>query len=169
VNGLGLGTGALVPLLVLALIVGRFLARELRDRRIPFSRFFTLPIVFAVIAAALVALAVSTAPYVSVDVAAGTVAALAVGAGIGLAVDRFTSVRLDPAGTVAIVRGSWITAAIWIGALALRLLGRYVAYGAGLRSAGTTLALNAVLVVMLAAALLVLRRRLFLRARALRT
>jgi hypothetical protein len=34
-NGLGLGPGAFVPLLVIALVVGRFLARELRDRRIP--------------------------------------------------------------------------------------------------------------------------------------
>jgi hypothetical protein len=126
-----------------------------------------LPIVFVVLAAALVGLAVATAPYVTVEVATGTLAAVLVGAGIGLAVDRFTSVRIDPAGSAAIVRGSWTTAAIWIGALALRLLGRYVAYGAGLRSAGTTLALNAVLVVMLAAALLVLRRRLFVRARAL--
>jgi hypothetical protein len=147
--------------------VGRFLLRELRDRRIPFDRFFVLPILAAALAAVLVVYAVALAPNVLLEVAAGTVAALVVGTGIGLAVDRFTSVRLGPAGSSAIVRGSWATSAIWIAALALRLVGRYIAFAAGLHSVGITLALNAVLVVMLAAALVALRVRLFARAKAL--
>ncbi len=160
-------SGLWVWLVVMALVVGRFLLRELRDRRIPFQRFFALPLVFAALAVALVSYAVWTAPSVFAEVAAGTLAAIAVGAAIGLAVDRFTSVRLGSGGTSAIVRGSWVTAGIWIVALALRVVGRSVAFGAGLRSAQSTLALNAVLVVLLAAALIVLRVRLFARAKAL--
>jgi hypothetical protein len=160
-------SGLWVWLVVIALVVGRFLLRELRDRRIPFQRFFALPLVFVALAVWLVLYAVWTAPTVLVEVAAGTLAAIAVGAGLGLAVDRFTSVRLGPGGTSAIVRGSWATAAIWIVALALRVVGRFVAFGAGLRSAQSTLALNAVLVVLLAAALIALRVRLFARAKAL--
>jgi hypothetical protein len=161
-------SGPWIWILIIALVVGRFLARELRDRPIPLGRFFLVPSIFGALALGLVGFAVSSAPGLFVDVCAGTLAALAVGSGIGLAVDRFTGVRLNPAGTTAIVRGSWATAAIWVGALALRLVGRYIAFGAGLRSAGTALALNAVLVVMIAAALVVLRVRLFARAKALR-
>jgi hypothetical protein len=160
-------SGLWVWLVLIVLVVGRFLLRELRDRRIPFQRFFVLPLVFVVLAAGLDIYAVATAPSVWLEVAAGSLAAIAVGVGIGLAVDRFTSVRLGPAGTSAILRGSWATAAIWIVALALRVVGRYVAFGAGLRSAESTLALNAVLVVLLAAALIALRLRLFARAKAL--
>jgi hypothetical protein len=165
-GGLGLGGGVLVTGLLLALVVLRFLARELRDRRIPLRRFYALPGVFAVLAALLVALDAASAPWLLPELLAGTPAGIAVGFAIGLAVDRFTSLRLDPGGTVAIVRGSWVTAGIWVAALLLRLLGRYVAWSAGLRSVGVSLTLNAVLVVMLASAVLTLRLRLFSRAKA---
>jgi hypothetical protein len=161
-------TSILAPLAVGLLVVIRFLVRELRDRRIPFNRFFVFPAIFGVISVALVYFAASTAPYYVVQLAAGSFAAVVVGIGIGLAVDRFTSVRLGPSGTSAIIRGSWMTVAIWIAALALRLVGRYFIFGVGPKALGVTLTLNAALVLMLFAAMVVLRVRLFARAGALR-
>jgi hypothetical protein len=159
---------AIGPAIIGLLVVGRFLARELRERRIPFNRFFAVPILFGVVTVGFIVYAGYTYPYYIPELAIGLVAAVAVGAVIGLAVDRFTSVGLDKDGTSALLRGSWTTVAIWIAALLLRLVGRYVALGTGVHAVGITLTLNAVLVALLFVAMVVLRMRLLARAVALR-
>ena len=122
-----LGTGGYIfTIAMIVLVVVRFLARELRDRRLPFNRFFAIPIVFALLCAFLIFVALSAAPELTLELGIGCAAAVVVGAGIGLAVNRFTSVRISDDRKAAIVRGSRITVAIWLGALALRWVGRVI-------------------------------------------
>jgi hypothetical protein len=169
-GSLGFGTSAWwFTAALLLLVVVRFLARELRLRRVPLNRFFAVPIVFGLISAWLIYLAISTAPDLTLEMLIAAAAAVAVGAGVGLAVDRYTAVALSDDGTKALIRGSRTTVAIWIGALILRWVGRWVVlHVAGTVTLGMTLVLNAALVILLGSAATVLRVLLFRRARALR-
>ena len=75
---------------------------------------------------------------------------------MGLGVARFTSVRAAPSRGAVLVRGSAATVAIWLGALLLRAVPRLI-LGSTPHAPGTTLMLNSVLLVMLAAAIFVVR------------
>jgi hypothetical protein len=152
---------------LLLLIVARFLARELRDRRLPFNRFFATPIVLAFPCAFLIFVAASAAPDLDLELLIGCVAALAVGAGLGLTVDRFTGLRISDDRKAAIARGSWITVGIWLGALGLRWIGRLAAQNLSGANMGMNLVLNASLLVLIASAAAMLRVRLLARAKAI--
>lgn len=159
--------GAIFTVALLVLIVVRFLARELRDRRLPFNRFFATPIIFAFLCAFLIYVAASAAPELSLELTIGCASAVAVGAALGLAVDRFTTVRISADRSAAIVRGSWVTVAVWLGALALRWIGRMIVENVSGVNAGMSFMLNASLLVIVATAATVLRIRLLARAKAL--
>jgi hypothetical protein len=155
------GQPFLFTLLLVALVVGRFLARELRVRRMVLARIWIAPAILAIAGGWIAWYSLSIAPYLAGTLAIALVAAVPVGAVIGFAVAHFTTVQSDGAGT-AIVRGSWITVAIWLGALALRMVGRFAMRGAHL---GEQMLLNAALIAMLAVAIGVVRYRIVQAAR----
>jgi hypothetical protein len=152
-----------ITLLIIAIVVLRFLARELRVRRMRLSMLFTIPAVLALLAVWICYLVISRAPQFIGELGLEAVAALIVGAGIGLAVAHFTTVRSGGAG-VALVRGSWITVAIWIAALLLRLAGRFAFATSDL---DTQLLLNAGLILLLVFATATVRVRILQRRQAL--
>jgi hypothetical protein len=150
-----LGQTFWVTLAILIVVVLRFLARELRERRVRMSMLFVIPGFLGLIALWLCYLTLTRAPQFSGELALEALAALVVGTGIGLAVAHFTRVRSGGPNLV-LIRGSWITVAIWIGALLLRLAGRAAFATSNL---DTQLLLNSGLVLMLAFATTVVRLR----------
>jgi hypothetical protein len=156
------------PLFYLAaalFVVGRFLVRELRERKLVLSRIFLLPGVAGALALYLLVLTASLFPKTGMLLAGETCIALGVGSAVGLAVAHFTKVRLGEAAGTVYVLGSGITVAIWIAALALRWAVRF-ALPLGDRDA--SLSANAALIVMVAAALGMVRYRVLHEARLLR-
>jgi hypothetical protein len=155
-----------ITLAVIALVLARFLFRELRVRRIKTAAIFSIPIITGIIAAFLVYSVVSAAPDQITSLTIGGMVAVVVGIAIGLAVAHFTTVRVAEPG-VLLVRGSWVTVGIWVAALALRWLARSfvpggstVIYSSAASTAGPSLMLNAVLVIMVVAALTTVRVRM---------
>jgi hypothetical protein len=147
------------------LVVGRFLARELKERKLLLSRIYVLPGILGIIALALLIATVVLFPETTWLVAGEALITLGVGFGIGLAVSHFTTLRVTDDPDAVYVLGSYATVAIWIGAFALRWAARVlVPFGHG----AATLSANAALVVMLAAALGMLRYRVRYEARVLR-
>ena len=156
-----------ITLAVVLLVVLRFLARELRDRRMVLARIFLVPAIVGAIALYLIVLTVMQAPGLSAELAIGAVAAAIVGVGVGLAVNRFTTVRPAADPSAVIVRGSYATVAIWVAALLLRVVGRVLAEGANLGE-GAILLLNACLLVLLGVAIVTVRLQIVRRAQLLR-
>jgi hypothetical protein len=161
-GGLGSST-VFITLAIVVIVVARFLIRELRERRIALSRIFLIPALLTVIVLYLV--------YLLLQVNAGLTPLLAVAAlpaaivGAVIAVSRFTTVRPgDQPGTV-FIRGSYVTVAIWIAALALRLVARAFVLSAGI---GMNLVLNAALLMMLVVAFTTVRLRILAEARSFR-
>lgn len=161
----------------IGLIVLRFLFRELRDRRVRTASIFLVPVIIGGVAVWFGYLTATLAPSSLASLPIAVAASLVVGAGIGLAVAHFTTVRVGPPGFIY-MRGSWITVAIWVGALLLRMLGRYAVTGSatGMTSFSSGGAggispdywmLNTALFVLLFAATLVVRLRVLAVARAL--
>ena len=146
---------------IILLVIARFLFRELRVRRIKRSTIFSIPLVMAIVAGLTIYLSATTAPGQDYNLAIGGVIAIVVGIALGLAVGHFTTVQVQDG--VMLVRGSWITVAIWVGALALRLLARFFVTGGSVMAStdpstlGPSLMLNAVLVILLVAALFTVR------------
>ncbi len=165
-NGIPTGPNLLLTLLLVGAVVLRFLLRELRVRKIPLNRLFVLPLIFGLLVVLLVYATLSQSPDQLVPLLVGSLAALLAGTVIGLAVAHFTSVAAGPVPGVVLVRGSATTVAIWIAALLLRLIPRLI-LGATTHVAGTTLMLNAVLLVMLAVAIFVVRLQISRRATSL--
>jgi hypothetical protein len=156
---------------VIVLVVARFLFRELRVRRIKSSRIFIVPIIVGLVGALVIVSVVLAAPNQELNLIVGGLIAIVVGAGVGFAVGHFTTVQVQQPGLL-IVRGSWITVAIWIGALALRLLARAfvsggtnVVYTDAASAGGPSLMLNAVLLILLVSALTTVRIRILMTAR----
>jgi hypothetical protein len=148
-----------------ALIVGRFLFRELRERKLVLSRIFAVPAVLGCLALFLLVTTALQFPATGVLLAGETCITLGIGLGLGLAVAHFTKVRLGEKPGIVYVLGSGWTVAIWLGALLLRLLARFIISH---DDQTAQLAANAALVVMIAAALAMLRYRVLLDARVLR-
>jgi|SRR5271165_1843394 len=166
-NGLpAAGQGVWLTLVLVAVVVVRFLLRELRVRRMLLNRIYVLPAVFGLLVAFLFVTTLSQDPSQLTNLIVGSLAAVVIGAGVGLAVAHFTTVERGNASGVVLVRGSATTVAIWIGALLLRLVPRFV-LGTVPHSPGTTLMLNTVLLVLLWVAIAVVRLQIVRRARAL--
>jgi hypothetical protein len=144
-------------------VVGRFLIRELRERKYVIARIYLAPGLLALVAIALVALTIVDEPHALAVLVASCGAALLIGGGIGYAVAHFTTVRVTADPNVIYSRGSYATVAIWIAALALRLL---VRVGPGMRHGPhASLGPNAALIVLLASALFFVRFRLVVAAK----
>ncbi len=161
-------SGVWLTAALIALVILRFLWRELRVRRIKnkAGSIFAIPIVLGLVGAATIYSVVAIAPEQLPNIVIGGLIAIVVGVGIGFAVAHFTVVQVAEPG-VLLVRGSWITVAIWVGALALRLIARWfvsggtaIVYTSASAAGGPSLMLNAVLVVMLTAALVTVRVRI---------
>jgi hypothetical protein len=160
-----------ITVAVIVLVLARFLFRELRPRRIKTRSIFAIPIVMGLVGAAVIYTVVAIAPEQIPTLLIGGVFAILVGIGVGLAVAHFTSVQVLEPGLL-LVRGSWITVAIWVGALALRLVARWfvsggqtVVYTSASAAGGPALMLNGVLVIMLVTALATARVRFLAAAR----
>lgn len=158
----GAGSPLLVYAIVVLFVIARFLFRELRDRKVRVRRLFITPGLVALLGLLLVFSAASVAPHDALMLVAAVAVALVLGVGIGLAVGHFTTLRLGDEPGLVVVRGSAMTVAIWLAALALRMVVRLAVPVHDL--ADTTIA-NAALVVMLAVALFFLRYRVFTLAR----
>ncbi|HZO94924.1 MAG TPA: hypothetical protein VFB22_14365 [Candidatus Baltobacteraceae bacterium] len=148
----------LITLAIIAIVVVRFLMRELRARVVRARTLWIRPAVLVV----LTALLASTAFILPYGDRALTVFALAGGAVVGAVTGALVvrSTRFEPAGEPNAIRahGSWVTAAIWIVALALRFAVRYALSPADPQSpAGQAQfsALNAGLIALVAAAFVV--------------
>jgi hypothetical protein len=155
-----------ITLAVIALVLARFLFRELRVRRMKTSSLFAVPVLAGIVGAFTIYSVVIAAPNQMTSLVAGSIVAVAVGIGIGLSVAHFTTVQTAAPG-VLLVRGSWITVGIWVAALALRLIARWlvsggqsVVYVNTSSVDGPSLMLNAVLLVMLTTALTTVRLRI---------
>ena len=158
------------PVLIYAIagvaIVLRFAFRELRDRKMRLGRLFILPIVIGVLALFLVAAAIAVAPQAKLHVAFAIVVALLLGCAVGSAVGHSTTLRLAEQPGYVVVRGSILTLAIWLGAVALRLAVRLAVPP---RDLADTAIANAALIVMLALALFFVRYRIFVKAKLVRS
>ncbi len=155
-----------IYVLVAILVVGRFLVRELRERRYAIGRIYVLPGVVGAIALGLIAMSWAQEPEARGVLALSCVVGLILGGAIGYGVAHLTSVRVTPDPTILYSRGSYATVAIWVGAFALRFLVRVVASGGRLN--GPTherLAFDAALVLLLASALFFVRYRLLVAAK----
>lgn len=154
----------LVWLFIVVIVVGRFLVRELRERRIALGRIFLIPAVLTMLVLYLVTVLFQIDAKLVPVLAIAALPAIVVGSAIGLAVAHFTSVRLGDAPRTVFIRGSYVTVAIWVGALALRLVARAFVAGAGV---GINILLTTALVMMLVVAFAVLRLRILFEARKL--
>jgi hypothetical protein len=126
------GTIATVlPLLLVALVVVRFAFRELRERTVRMPSIWIRPALMVALTGYLVVLALSIDGREDTITAASLVIGVVLGAITGLAIVRNTT--FAPAGVVNAVkvRGNRATLAIWVGALAVRVLARYLYPGAG--------------------------------------
>src|SRR5271156_4727336 len=93
--------------LVAALVVGRFLFRELRERKMRVKTVYVLPIIVGAVALYAIGLAYFLVPALVLPLAIGCVSALAVGGAIGVAVAHLTTVRVTDDRSVVYVRGSY--------------------------------------------------------------
>ncbi len=155
-----------IGVLVAVLVIGRFLLRELRERRYAIGRIYVLPGVVGAIALALIVTSCVYEPAALGVLAISCVAALILGGAIGYGVAHFTKVRVTADPSVLYSRGSYVTVAIWVVAFALRFLARVGASGGHLmQPTHEALAFNAALVLLLASALFFVRYRLLVAAK----
>jgi drug/metabolite transporter (DMT)-like permease len=149
-----------IGLVIGALVIGRFLLRELRERRFLISRIYLVPAILGIVGIVLVVFASIGHPDTIPVIAIACVVALALGAVIGYGVARNTTVRVTDDPTVLFVRGSVATVVIWLAALAIRLVARIPFLSDPSRYTHWGEALNAALVILLASALFFVRYRL---------
>jgi len=149
-------------LAILILIVGRFLLRELRERKLKLNQIFILPGILGLLALFLTVSTAGLFPQTRVLMAGETLITFGVGLGVGLAVAHFTTVRLGEVPGTVMVLGNGKTVAIWLGALALRFAVRFAVPPADVIS---TQSANVALVVMVAAALAMVRYRILTEAK----
>ncbi|MBD5633425.1 MAG: DUF1453 family protein [Candidatus Eremiobacteraeota bacterium] len=156
---------ALVTVVIVVLVIARFLVRELRERRFRSDRIYVLPGALGIIALAFIVYTASAAPRAAGTLALACLVALAFGALVGYAVAHFTTVRVTEEPAVLYARGSIVTVAIWLVALALRLVVRLALLNGSAPATGESLALDAGLILLLASALFFVRYRLLVAAK----
>jgi hypothetical protein len=149
-----------IGIAIAVLVIGRFLMRELRERRFLISRIYIVPAILGIFGIGLVVFASVAHPDTIPVIAIACVAAIALGAVIGYGVARNTTVRVTDDPTVLFARGSAATVAIWLAALAIRLVARIPFLSDPSRYTHWGEALNAALLVLLASALFFVRYRL---------
>jgi hypothetical protein len=120
-----------LTLALVVVVVGRFLFRELRARKVRVRTLWIRPGILAVLTLVLIGSGF-VIPHVSMGVVALSVlVGAAVGIGVGVLVARMTT--FAPAGErgAAIAQGSFKTVIVWVVAIVLRLVARYAFAGAG--------------------------------------
>jgi hypothetical protein len=153
-NG-GQGTSsALITLVVAAVVVVRFLFRELRERTIRLRTLWLRPGIVAVAAVALVVVALISPRTDRAILALACIGGAVVGVVAGLLVVRATTFR--PAGErgAVLAHGSVTSVIVWIVALVLRYAARFAFAGSG-ASPAEQVELNAGLLALLTAAFVV--------------
>jgi hypothetical protein len=149
-----LATQSLVGLGITVLIVFRFARRELRERTVRSRTLWIRPAIMLALTAYLIWLSSSIDPLGDGEMLAVLVGGAIVGVAVGIGIVRNTQFAPAAIPHAIIVRGNPITFGIWIAALALRLLARYVLpHGADPR---TQLPLNCGTVIMTAVAFCVI-------------
>jgi hypothetical protein len=145
---------SLFALAITVLIVYRFARRELRERTIRLRWLWVRPAILIAVTAYLAALSVALDPLATGELVAEIIGGSVLGVIVGVAIVRNTQFApADVAGAVR-VRGNRITFGIWIAALAVRLVIRFVVpHGADPRA---QLPMNCGLVAMVAVAFVVI-------------
>lgn len=147
-------TQSLFGLAIAVLVVLRFARRELRERTIKLATLWIRPAILIVLTLYIVAVSLEVDPAGDGEMTAALIGGAILGAITGIAIVANT--RFAPAATAnaVLVRGSRATFGIWIGALAVRLIARYVLpHGADPRS---QLPLNCGLIALTAVAFVVI-------------
>jgi hypothetical protein len=125
----GIATQSLIALGVAVLVVFRFARRELVERVVRARTLWIRPALLVVLTASMAVLTVDLDPRGIGEMIAALAVGIVLGAITGTLIVRNTSFRAaDRPGAVR-VRGSRITFAVWIGALAIRLVARYALPG----------------------------------------
>lgn len=118
---------SLFALAITVLIVFRFARRELKERTVRLRWLWIRPAILVLVTAYLAVLSVMLDPHANGVMLAGLIGGIALGVVVGVAIVRNTQFApADVAGAVR-VRGNRITFAIWIAALAVRLVFRFLA------------------------------------------
>ncbi|HEV2740271.1 MAG TPA: hypothetical protein VGU66_16945 [Candidatus Elarobacter sp.] len=143
-----------LTLALVAVVVVRFLFRELRARKIRVRTLWIRPGILAVLTLVLIGAGFAI-PHVSMGVVALSVlVGAAFGVGVGVLVARLTT--FAPAGErgAVVAQGSAKTVIVWVAAIVLRLLARFAFAGAGATPA-EQYELNAGLLALVTAAFVV--------------
>ena len=147
-------TSALITLVVAALVVVRFLFRELRERKVRLRSIWIRPGIVAALTAVMIAAAIGTRGTNLGLLAISLVVGAVLGIVTGSLVVRSTTFRSAPERGAVLVQGSITTVIIWIVALALRYVARFAFAGSG-ASLAEQFELNAGLLALVTAAFVV--------------
>ena len=150
----GLVTQSVLGLLVTVFIVYRFARRELQVRTLRARTLWIRPAIMIALTAYLIVLSSEHYPLGDVEMLLSLAAGAVLGLIVGIAIVRNTHFEPAPVPGAVVVRGNRVTFMIWIGALALRLLARYLVPHGG--DPLTQLPLNCGTVVMTAVAFCVI-------------
>jgi hypothetical protein len=146
--------GSLFGLAITVWVVYRFARRELRERTVKAATLWIRPALMLLLTAYLVYLSATIDPLGDSELIAVLAGSAIIGAVVGLAIVRNTRFAAAAVPNAVRVMGNKITFGIWIAALAIRLLARFVLpHGADPRA---QLPLNSGTVVMTAIAFCVI-------------
>jgi phosphatidylserine synthase len=147
-------TTNLITLLVAALVVVRFLFRELRERKVRLRSIWIRPGILAAFTVVLIVVAFTVPRTNMAFLALACVAGAVLGVVTGMLVVRSTTFRpADERGAV-LAQGNMTTVIVWIAALALRFVARFAFAGSG-ASPAEQVELNAGLLALVTAAFVV--------------
>lgn len=139
-------SASLVALALVAVVVLRFALRELRARTIRLRSLWIRPAIMLLLMAYLIDLSSRLDPLGDAELWATLAGSAVCGLVVGALIVRYTHFTPGPQPNTVRAQGSWLTFAIWVAALGLRALARFVLpHGADPRS---QLPLNAGLVAL---------------------
>ncbi len=119
-------TQSLFGLGITVLIVFRFARRELRERTVRARSLWIRPAILIALTAYFVYLSATVDPLGNGEMIAVLAGGAVLGVVVGFAIVRYTQFAPAAVPNAVLVRGSHITFAIWIAALAVRLAARYL-------------------------------------------
>jgi hypothetical protein len=127
----GFATQSLIALGVTVLVVFRFARRELVERVVGAHTLWIRPALLIVLTVYMVVLTVALDPHGIAEMVAALAIGIVLGGITGALIVRNTSFRAAERAGAVRVQGNRITFAVWIGALAIRLVARYALPGGG--------------------------------------
>lgn len=123
--------GTVLPLLLVVLVVVRFAFRELRERIVRIPTIWIRPALLLALSAYLVVLTLRLDPHDGTITASAVLIGALLGLVTGIAIVRNTNFAAAGVPNAVRVRGNRTTLAIWIAALLVRVLARFVYPGFG--------------------------------------